>query len=165
MAGAYERVRRVFRLLTDGFYNVSAWLFMIVVVATAYEVVARYFFRAPTIWANEMTVMVCAIAFIISGPYVMRRDQHLSITILSDHAPPALRRILAAVKWAVIVWMCLALSVFSFDSGWEPLVRWERAGTQWNPPLPAVLKPLIVAAAFVMAVQSTVNFIRQLRSR
>jgi TRAP-type C4-dicarboxylate transport system permease small subunit len=164
MSQAYERARHVFRTITDGFYNASAWLFMVVVVATAYEVVARYFFRAPTIWANEMTVMVCAIAFVIAGPYVMRRDEHLSITILSENAPPMLRRVLATLKWIVIVWMCLALSVFSFESGWEPLVRWERAGTQWNPPLPAILKPLIVVAAFIMAVQSTVNFVRQIRS-
>ena len=159
-----EILSRLCKRTADALYVLAAWSFMIVVAATAYEVVARYFFRQPTMWANELTVLVCAAAFMIAGPYVMRTDEHLSITILYDSAPPWLRRILATIKYIVILWMCIALAVFCFESGWEPLVKWELAGTQWNPPLPALVKPLIVLVAAVMGLQATINFVRQVRA-
>jgi TRAP-type C4-dicarboxylate transport system permease small subunit len=158
-----ETLSRFCKRAADVLYVLAAWLFMVVVIATAYEVVARYFFARPTIWANELTVLTCAAAFMIAGPYVMRTDEHLSITLLYDFSPPWLKRVLATIKYLVILWMCIALAVFCFESGWEPLVKWELAGTQWNPPLPAIIKPLIVLVAAVMALQATVNYVRQLR--
>lgn len=159
-----ETLAALRRKIADAFYVLVAWSFMIVVAATAYEVVARYFFRKPTMWANELTVLVCAVAFMVAGPFVMRTDEHLNITLIYDVAPAWLKRVFATIKYLVIVWLCIALAVFCFDSGWEPLVKWELAGTQWNPPLPAIVKPLIVAVAAVMAVQSTINYVRQLRA-
>lgn len=37
---------------------------MIIVAATAVEIIARYFLGAPTIWAKELTLFVCSIAFL-----------------------------------------------------------------------------------------------------
>jgi TRAP-type C4-dicarboxylate transport system permease small subunit len=48
-----------------------AWLFMVIVAATVIEIVARYFVEAPTLWANELTLFVCSIAFLWAGVYVM----------------------------------------------------------------------------------------------
>jgi TRAP-type C4-dicarboxylate transport system permease small subunit len=161
---AIEILSRFCKRTVDALYVLAAWSFMIVVAATTFEVVARYLFRQPTIWANELTVLVCAAAFLIAGPFVMRTDEHLSITLLYDASPPWLKRILATVKYLVILWLCIALAVFCFESGWEPLIKWELAGTQWNPPLPAIVKPLIVLVAAIMGLQATVNYVRQIRS-
>jgi len=150
--------------MADGLYELAAWGFALMAGVTAWEVFFRYVLRQPTIWATEMTTLICAIVFVVSGAYVMRTDTHLSITILSDIAPPWLKRVLAVVKYVVILTFCIGLSWFSFESGWEPLRKFERAGTQWNPPTPAIVKPLIVLVAVVMGVQATINLVRRMRT-
>ncbi|MGE0503404.1 MAG: TRAP transporter small permease subunit [Rhizobiaceae bacterium] len=132
-------------------------------LATAYEVVARYFFRQPTIWATELTALICGFVFLCSGMYAMRNNEHLSITIFYDTVPVRVRIALDTIKLVVILGFCFGLSVVGFNSGWEPLIRWERAGTHWNPPTPALLKPMVVVVAFVMAAQAVINYARAVR--
>jgi len=137
-----------------------AWLFMVIVAATAYEIVARYFLSAPTIWANELTLFVASIAFLCAGLYVMSRDEHLRITILYDLAPHWLRRVFDFINLACVVVFCGSVAWFGFPSSWRSLVAWERFGTAWNPPIPAVVKPLIVVVAALMVLLAIRNFWR-----
>ena len=158
------RLLSQYRRCADTFYLLTSWGFAAMAAITAYEVFMRYVLRQPTIWVTELTTLICAALFLISGPFVMRRDEHLSITILSDVAPRWLKRVFAVVKYLVILVFCTGLSLFSFESGWEPLSKWERAGTQWNPPTSALIKPLIVVVAIIMAMQATINLVRHLRA-
>lgn len=138
-----------------------AWLFMIIVGATVIEIVARYILDAPTIWANELALFVCGIAFLCAGVYVMWRDEHLRITILYDIAPPWLRRIFDVVNLICVIVFCGGVAWFGFPTSWQALVTWERFGTAWNPPIPAVLKPLIIVAAALMLAFAIRNFLRR----
>ena len=64
--------------------TVGEWLSYVYLVAVAvitYEVVARYFFNAPTIWAHESTIALTAIGFVFGGAYTMQRRGHIAITI------------------------------------------------------------------------------------
>lgn len=137
-----------------------AWLFMVIVIATVAEVVARYLLEAPTIWANELSLFVCGITFLCAGVYVMSRGEHLRITILYDASPGWLKRIFDAVNLACTLVFCTALAWFGFPTSWNALMNWERFGTAWNPPIPAVLKPMIVVAAVLMAIFAVRNFLR-----
>lgn len=137
-----------------------AWLFMVIVVATVVEVVARYALEAPTIWANELALFVCGIAFLFAGVYVMSRGEHLRITVLHDIAPPWLQRVFDGVSLICTLTFCLSLAWFGWPTSWNALVTWERFGTAWNPPIPAVLKPLIVIAAVLLAFFAVRNFLR-----
>ncbi|WP_051340825.1 TRAP transporter small permease subunit [Azospirillum halopraeferens] len=138
-----------------------AWIFIAIVAVTLYEVGARYLFDAPTIWANELTLFLCAIVFLWSGLYVIRRDEHLRISILYDMAPPRLRRVFDAVALACALVFFGAIAWYGLPTSWRALVTWELYGTAWDPPIPAVLKPLLVVLATAMAVMAVVNFLRR----
>lgn len=138
-----------------------AWLFMVIVIATAYEIVARYFLDAPTIWANELTLFVCAMVFLWAGVYVMKRDEHLRITILYDMAPRWLRRIFDFISLLCVIVFCGGVAWFGAPTSFQAFMNWERYGTAWNPPIPAVIKPLIVICAALMVVFAIRNFLRK----
>lgn len=138
-----------------------AWLFMVIVAATVIEIVARYFIQAPTLWANELTLFVCSIAFLWAGVYVMKRDEHLRITILYDMAPHWLQRIFDFIHLLCVIVFCGGIAWFGAPSSWRALVAWERFGTAWNPPIPAVVKPLIVICAALMVILAIRNFLKK----
>lgn len=141
-----------------------AWLFAIVVVATVYEVVARYLFNAPTTWANELSLWVCAIGYIYAGIYAMGQDRHLRITTVYDVVPPKVRKIFDVVQYVVILAFCATLAVYGFSEAWDSLTGWERYGTAFNAPIPATIKPLIVISGVAMAIFATRNLLRRLRA-
>jgi len=137
-----------------------ATLLLIIVGITLYEVVARYIFASPTIWANELSLFLSATVFLVSGVYVMWRDEHLRISVFYDLVSHRLQRLFDAVSLACVLIFCGGLAWFGFPTAWRALITWERFGTAWNPPIPAILKPLIVIVALMMAVLAIVNFVR-----
>ncbi len=141
-------------------FTLIAWLLPVIVGATLYEVVARYVFIRPTLWANELSLFLSAIVFLVAGVYVMQRDEHLRITILYDAVPAGVRRVFDLVHLACVAVFCGGLAWAGFPSSWRALSTWERFGTAWNPPIPAVIKPLIVVVAALMIVFAVINFLR-----
>jgi TRAP-type C4-dicarboxylate transport system permease small subunit len=49
-----------------------------------YEVAARYFFDAPTSWANAFVAYMLCAAIFLAVPELTRRRAHVSITLLLD---------------------------------------------------------------------------------
>ena len=65
-----------------------------VVAVMFYEVVMRYVFEAPTLWANEMSLWMAAFVFLLSGLYAMQQRSHIRIYILYDMMPRTAQRAL-----------------------------------------------------------------------
>ncbi len=131
----------------------------IVVIITFYEVVMRYVFRSPTLWVNEMTLWMGGVVFLISGVYAMQLRRHIRITVVYDVSPLWLRKIFDIVTAAVVVGYVFLMIYAGFGVAWETLVSWERLGTYWNPPVPATMKPLVLIAAFLVALQAVSNLL------
>ena len=54
-----------------------AWLIIPMVLSLVYEVVARYLFDAPTVWAYDMTFMLYGSFFMIGSAYTLQRKGHI----------------------------------------------------------------------------------------
>ena len=56
-----------------------AWLVIPLIFASCYEVVSRYVFDAPTVWAFEVGYMVMGTHFLIGMAYTLRQDAHVRV--------------------------------------------------------------------------------------
>jgi TRAP-type C4-dicarboxylate transport system permease small subunit len=141
-----------------------AWVYLAAVLATAYEVVMRYLFNAPTTWAFEMTVLLCAVGYLVGGGFVTQRKAHIAITSVKEVAPPRLRWWMTTVAHATGL---LAMAGLAWGA-WRPALTalrvGERTGSAWNPPSPMIVKPLIVVAAGLIALQLVAHLVRHLRA-
>ena len=136
-------------------------LLLIIVGVTFYEVIARYIFKSPTIWANELALWLSAIVFLAAGLYAMQRDQHLRITVLYDASPSWLQRIFDVISLICCLTFCIGVAWFGAPSSWNSLINWEPYGSAWNPPIPATVKPAIVVTAALMAVYAVIHCTRR----
>ena len=59
--------------ISDWSGRVTAWLIVPMTLAVTYEVVARHFFRAPTIWAFDVTYMLYGTHFMLGTAYTLMR--------------------------------------------------------------------------------------------
>ena len=127
--------------------RLASWCFAAVILITVYEVVARYAFNAPTIWAHETAILLASLAFVFGGAYCMAEGTHMRIGFLVEKHP-ALARLshglslvaggiyLAGLSYAAWKMAEKAVLRFSLSGAWDP----ERSGSTMNSPLPAYLK-------------------------
>lgn len=123
------------------------------------EVVLRYVFNAPTIWAHETTIFLSGVAFIYGGLYCAARDRHIRVVLLYDVLPPALRR---AFDVAISLVSAVASGIFAW-AAWQMVkraafmpdgtVRLERSGSAWDPVYPGLSKIFLCVVLLVLAVQ------------
>jgi TRAP-type C4-dicarboxylate transport system permease small subunit len=142
-----------------------AWLYLAAVAVTAYEVVMRYVFNMPTTWAFELTVLLCAVCYLLAGGYVTRLESHIAITSVYDVAPPAVRRWMQVFAHLVGILAMVGLVAASWRSGLRAATIVERTGSGWDFPSPAIIKPLIVVAAVLVLLQLLVQLARDLRGQ
>jgi TRAP-type C4-dicarboxylate transport system permease small subunit len=143
--------------------RVTMFLVAAIVVAIFYEVVARYFFRAPTLWANELSLFLGGMSYLFAGLFAMQQRSHIRVTVLYERVSPRLRRVFDAIALVCVLIFSAGVVVGGFPSAWRALITWERYGTAWNPPIPAVLKPLILVVVILIAIQAVNNFVVDLR--
>jgi TRAP-type mannitol/chloroaromatic compound transport system permease small subunit len=75
-AGLIKLVRIIDKF-TDATGNLVAWLNVPLVLAVSYEVIARYFFHAPTIWSFDIAYMLYGTIFMLGAAYALHKGAHI----------------------------------------------------------------------------------------
>ena len=139
--------------------RVTMLLIATVVCVMMYEVILRYVFERPTLWANEMSLWLAGFVFILAGFYAMQQRSHIRIYLLYDMFPRAVQRICDTVSTVLIVGFAFFLVYGGYGEAKAKMLRWETFGTAFDPPIPATLKPLVLIVVTLVAIQSVLNLI------
>ena len=140
--------------------RVTMVLIAALVLVMFYEVIVRYVFEMPTLWANEVSLWMAGFVFILSGLYAMQQRSHIRIYLLYDMFPKALQRLCDVISTALIVLFAAALFYGGYGEAAAKFARWETFGTAFDPPIPATLKPMVLIVVTLVAVQAVVNLLR-----
>lgn len=97
--------------LNDAFGWMAAAAFVAVGAMITYEVVMRYVFLAPTIWAEELSRFLQIWATYIAAAYVLRHRQLIAITVLIDRLGTRGRQVADAFTLVSILLFC-AVAVY-----------------------------------------------------
>jgi len=155
--GSVDHLSRFLGLSVSYFYLMAAF-------CTMWEVVARYFFNAPTQWVFEVVMVLCASAWMLSAGFVTLNKRHIGITVLYLMASERVRWWLDLFAMLVGVFALYMLVSDTMMRAIESIDLIERGGTAWNSPLPMVLKTVLVTGLFIYLVQLIVNLSRHFRS-
>lgn len=135
---------------------------MLIVLLTSvmlYEVILRYVFEAPTLWANEMSLWLAGYVFLCSGLYAMQQRSHIRIFLLYDMMPRFFQRFCDVLSTAFIVLFAFFLVYGGYGEAFDKFLRWETFGTAFDPPIPATIKPMVLFIITMVAVQAVLNLI------
>ncbi|UOM35357.1 TRAP transporter small permease subunit [Acuticoccus sp. I52.16.1] len=88
-------MKRAFLGVADGLsllLGIAAQVMLLVLIASMlYEVVARYVFGAPTLWAFDVAYMSTGTLFVLGAARCLRLDAHVRIDFLSQRLPARVR--------------------------------------------------------------------------
>jgi len=126
------------------------------------EVIRRYFFNSPTVWANELTQLIFGTYVILSGGHILARNGHVNVDIFYSRFTPRGRAIMDIITFIVFFLFCGMLLCYGGSLAWESLSTLEHSQSAWNPPL-YPFKLMIPLAALLMLLQGTAKLIRDIR--
>jgi TRAP-type C4-dicarboxylate transport system permease small subunit len=118
-----DRLRRFHDNLTEAGFAGAAVFVAIIAGSFWYEVVARYFFAAPTTWAYDVaSYSLCPMLF-LSMPAMTRRGAHIAVSYLTDSLPQAYRRPLAQSILLAATLICLLCAWITGGESWRQFQR------------------------------------------
>ena len=130
-----------------------------VTLAVLYEIVSRSIFGQGTLWSNETTIYLSAIAYLIGGGYALAHRRHVRIDLIHERLSFRTRAILDSFTFiffllyaGALIWVGTTMGLTSFQQG-------EGSGTPWNPPIWPV-KLAIPIAALLLLLQGIANLLR-----
>ncbi len=132
--------------------HLTAWLVVPLILATVYDVGARYLFSAPTQWAYEVGYMMMGAHALLGMAYTLREGGHVRIDAFSQMFSQGTKAVIDLVGYLVFLLPCLIWMTWSLWGYWFTSFRTGEMSGQsaWNP----VIWPfkLVFFIAFVLLV-------------
>ena len=156
-------VVRVIERLSQFAGIAGALLIVPLVLATCYEVFARYLFGAPTIWAYEIGYTLTGSHFLLGMAFTLMAGDHIRIDIFSARFGARTRAIIDLAGYSVLLPLTIWLTIYLYQYlrvGW---VQNEKSGqSAFN--MPVWPFRLVFAAAFLLlTLQIVAEVIKTLR--
>lgn len=116
----------LFQRITLFFAWTAAWLFALSGAMLSYEVVARYFFLAPTKWAAELSQLCLIYGTLMSMSWLVQHRRHIQINAVTSKLNDKLRRVIGVITMIVLT----IFSLFVTFYGWKIFIdSFERGRT------------------------------------
>ena len=149
--------------ISDWSGRVTAWLIVPMTLAVTYEVVARHFFRAPTIWAFDVTYMLYGTHFMLGTAYTLMRIGHVRTDMLYQNWSIRCQNLIDAIGYLFFFFPAMAFVLYF---GWQEAAHsWAIGETSdaspWRP-IVYPFKTVIPLTAFLLIVQGVAEFLKNL---
>jgi TRAP-type mannitol/chloroaromatic compound transport system permease small subunit len=122
------------------------------VVIAAYEVVMRYVFKKPTIWAWDLNIQIFAAIVMLGGGYTLLTDGHVKVDVITAKCSEKTKYILDLLAPIFILISAGVLIVYGWDLAWMSFGIRETVASVWAPPY-YYMKAFVPVGALLLFLQ------------
>lgn len=148
-------------LLNEWVGKYSSWLVIPLTFIVTYDVVLRYIFNSPTIWAWDIAVQLLALIAILGGGYALLVRAHIGIDVIVEHTSPKKRAIIDLITYVFFLFSVGILLWKTTSAAWVSAQNREASFSFFAPPV-YPLKIVMAVGVFLLFLQGIANFIRLL---
>ena len=153
---------RAFARLVDLLAEGAAWLFFAIGGMLTYEVVMRYFFNAPTIWAEELSRLAQVWATWLAAAHLLKSRRLIAVGVLRGRLPARWQRRVTLFNLCVIALFAATALLYALFLLQDSLALGRRTATMLDLPLWVAQAAVPVGCALLLA-QCVVEIIGLLR--
>ena len=134
-SAALIKAVRIIDKFTDTTGVWVAWLNVPLVLAVAYEVIARYLFNAPTIWSFDVTYMLYGTIFMLGCAYALHKGAHIRTDFYYEKWSDRTRGMVDSISYIVFFFPSIVmLLLVSTNESWYSFgIRETSEQTPWRP--------------------------------
>ena len=142
-----------------------AWTILLLTFAIGYEVFARYFLRAPTTWAYDVSYILYGTLFMMAGAYTLSRNGHVRGDFLYRQWQPKTQAKLDLVLYILFYFPGILALVYS-GWGFFRLSHMMNEHSSFSPEGPPIwpFKMIIPIVGVLMLLQGLAEVVRCLQT-
>ncbi len=145
--------------LSESLGHIAAWLYFLTGLLIGYEVTARYLFNSPTIWAQEISLLLLLWATFLAISRALKRDQHIRINALESLLGEVSRKWLRLFSLAFVALLCALVIYYGSRIFWDSFERGRSTGTMLN--IPNWWTEVVIPVSFgVLLLQAVVEIFK-----
>ncbi len=141
--------------------KITAWLILPLVIGLTYEVISRYLFKTPTIWAYDLAYMLYGTLFMLGAAFTLFKKGHIRTDIFYDKWSPQKQGWVDAVLYLLFFFPGMILFLWAgLDEAlhsWSLLEKSEVGA--WRPPI-YPFKTVIPLTALLLLIQGISEFLK-----
>lgn len=129
-----------------------SWMALPLIFAMVYEVFARYYFTAPTVWAYDISRMLYGAMFVLGAAYALSKGVHIRSDFIYNMWSVRTQGKVDTALYLVCYFPAMALFLWvASEWAWTSVSRGERGtDTSWMPLLGPVKSALPLGIAFLI---------------
>lgn len=160
---ALKKVLACIDFISEWTGKATSYLILPGILILVWEVVSRYAFNNPTMWAHGTSQRLFATYYILAGAYVLRHNQHVTVDIFYTRLSVRKKAILSLFGSIFFFVFCGVLFWKGLDFAWTSLSQLEPDETPWRAPL-YPFKMMVPLGALLILLQGVAKLIRDVRT-
>lgn len=141
--------------------KLAAWLIVPMVLALVYEVVARFGFNRPTMWAYDATFMFYGALFMLGAAWTLGQDSHVRADFLFNVLSPRWQGIIDGLFIVFLFFPAMYFfTVATFDYALTSWQRGERIPTSPMMPIIYPLKTVMPVTGLLLFIQGVSELLK-----
>jgi TRAP-type mannitol/chloroaromatic compound transport system permease small subunit len=154
-----RQVLRTIDLVNAWVAKTVAWVVVVIIATTIYEIVMRYVFNAPTDWVFEFNYLIHGPYFLLLGAYTFAINGHVNVDIIYARLSKRARAVVDLFTMPLFFFFTLMMLVYGGRFAMNSLSFRETLSSAWAPPIYPI-KFAIPVAAFLLLLQGLAKYIR-----
>ena len=158
-----QRIDHMIATVASGLCAVGVICVVTMMVLTTADVVARYVFNSPTMWADEMaSYLLIAIVF-LGLAQNLRTDGHIRIDVVTNYVPQGARRVLEVLAFAIAILFSIILIAGTWTRFHNFWIRNTLSDSPLMTPMWIAMVPVVIGAV-VLGIASVWGFVTSLHA-
>ena len=140
---------------------ITGYIIITTALILLYEIVARYLFRSPTIWASELSTYAYGLSCVWAGSYAHLRRSHVGVEIITARFTKKANAIFDIFGALIFFLFLTVLLIYGGEQMWISIKRMELSQTALAIPLYPI-KILTIIGLSLFFLQGLANVMRDI---
>ena len=152
---------RVIDTVNEWVGKTSQWLVIPLTLIVTLEVILRYVFERPTLWAWDVNIMLLGALGVLSGGYILLHKGHVRVDVLVVRLSSRKR---AIIELFTVPFFLLAIGILLWQwvpEAWHSIQTREKFTSVFMPPI-YPLKIVIVSGILLLLLQGVADIVRNI---
>jgi len=147
--------------LNEAIGKLISYLILPLVFILTYEVIVRYGFDSPTLWAWDINMYLGGLMLILGGGYAHVHKAHVLVEVFLEKMSSKQRALLDLFISPIIIFPLVVLVWFGWEAAWQSIKMRENYSSLWEPPI-YYFRLAIPVGGFLFLLQEISHFIKNL---
>lgn len=144
--------------------NTVAWLVILMVLGTLYNVVARYYFEQYSIPLGELVIIMNAMVFLLASPLLLYLDQHVRVDVFYSRFSTQKQAVVDFFGTLLFLMpLCGFIIFYSWNYVHNSWMQHEESGQTGGLPGLYLVKSLIIVVAVLLVLQGLSMLVHKYR--